>query len=384
MCPGRFMTRSTSYRYLLVFNISASFSSLLDPSCVAACGAAMVHLSSFPSFFFKFRQFRSRWHSTQALPNASASKLASSWNNADLKYALGGWTFFILENVVLSENRAAIISALNGATDDSTTNDQGYLDESKYRLLYGTCSTIATVSILYGYRHLRIAASKLKSSLPFISFGSGGRAAAVSMISLGLILMSQTLPKLQIPVELVLPSLKKGESTKGSDDAKSWTMKIRCPFDFSKSNHQGGSLNGCDVTGIERITRHPGLWSFGLVCAGNAFLQPTSGLALWMTGPLYVAMFGGYHQDSRASRNIGESFPSAVYEQQTSNIPFMAMLLGKQKEQNAMSSFYVFVTEELKPINALVAVMVASLYVANRRSVAAAAVVTKIASAARK
>jgi NnrU protein len=354
----------------------------------------MIHPSSFSSFVHKFRQFRHCWHSTQALPNPSASNVASGWNNSDLKYALGGWTFFILENVILSENRAAIIAALNDRTDDPATlssNDHGSPDESNYRLLYGTCSTVATISILYGYRQLRMAAFQLKSSITFSTFGGSSRAAAVSMISLGLVLMSQTLPKLQIPVEFVLPVQKKEEqlsvatvpgrlteSAQGSNESKPWNMKIRCPFDFS------GGMSGHDVVGVERITRHPGLWSFGLVCGGNAFLQPSPGLALWMTGPFLVALFGGYHQDSRASRKMGDSFPSAAYEQQTSNVPFVAMLLGKQKEQSALSSFYVFVTQELKPINAFVAVLVAVLFVANRRPIPAAAIGTKVAATSRK
>jgi NnrU protein len=361
----------------------------------------MIHPSSYSSFVQKFRQFRRCWSSTQAHPNPSASYFGSGWNNnSNLKYALGGWTFFILENVILSENRAAIIASLNGKMDDpATLSCSGHEppDESNYRLLYGTCSTIATVSILYGYRQLRIAASQLKSCIPLNTFGRSGRVAAVSMISLGLVLMSQTLPKLQIPVEFVLPIPKKEEqlstatapgglieSTQGSDESKSWSMKIRCPFDFSSSKHQNGNLNDYNVHGVERITRHPGLWSFGLVCAGNAFLQPTSGLGLWMTGPFLVALFGGYHQDSRASRNMGESFPSAAYEQQTSNVPFMAMLLGKQKEQNVMSSFYIFLTQELKPINAFAAVIVAALYVANRRPIPAVAICTKVAATAKK
>ena len=47
------------------------------------------------------------------------------------------WSFFIAENAILSENRAAIIAAVD---------EPG--SERNYHLLYGACSTVATTSIL--------------------------------------------------------------------------------------------------------------------------------------------------------------------------------------------------------------------------------------------
>ena len=49
-----------------------------------------------------------------------------------MRWAVGGWSFFIVENVVLSENRARVIALLG---DDER--------ESRYHALYGSLSTAA-------------------------------------------------------------------------------------------------------------------------------------------------------------------------------------------------------------------------------------------------
>ena len=69
--------------------------------------------------------------STLALPETSGSAL---------RWAVGGWSFFIAENLILSENRAHIIEALGD--DEKETN---------YHRVYGSLSTAATASILYAY-----------------------------------------------------------------------------------------------------------------------------------------------------------------------------------------------------------------------------------------
>ena len=57
-----------------------------------------------------------------------------------VKLAVAGWAFFLAENVILSENRTKIIELLN---DDK--------EESRYHMVYGTCSTVATGAILYSF-----------------------------------------------------------------------------------------------------------------------------------------------------------------------------------------------------------------------------------------
>ena len=82
-----------------------------------------------------------------------------------------------------------------------------------------------------------------------------------------------------------------------------------------------------------------------------------------MMGPALVALIGGYHHDTRLQRNMGGSFPSKTYEQQTRNIPFVAMILGQQKEHNFVDSFSTLMTQELKLLNATVAVIIGIVYV---------------------
>ena len=52
------------------------------------------------------------------------------------RWAVGGWSFFIAENVIISQNRADIIAALG---DDAK--------ETRYHILYGSCSSLATASM---------------------------------------------------------------------------------------------------------------------------------------------------------------------------------------------------------------------------------------------
>jgi hypothetical protein len=54
-----------------------------------------------------------------------------------IKYITYGWIGFISENVIISHNREYIISHLGG--------------ESTYRNLYSLFSSLATLSICYGY-----------------------------------------------------------------------------------------------------------------------------------------------------------------------------------------------------------------------------------------
>ena len=56
------------------------------------------------------------------------------------RWAVGGWTFFIAENFLLSENRTWLIDEIG---DDN------------YHLVYGFFSTVACSSIGYGYFKLR-------------------------------------------------------------------------------------------------------------------------------------------------------------------------------------------------------------------------------------
>ena len=109
--------------------------------------------------------------------------------------------------------------------------------------------------------------------------------------------------------------------------------------------------------GVERISRHPGLWSFGLVGLGQAMIMPTVPLQVWWVGPAAVALLGGAHTDSRFRRGMGGSLPPE-YECQTSNVPFLATLSGKQG-----GAAWSTLATELKPLNAGVAILASSLWI---------------------
>ena len=140
-------------------------------------------------------------------------------------------------------------------------------------------------------------------------------------------------PKLQIPVQFV-----SGNSSEENTIATSATAttnaavqptesgeggwKVRCPFDFTDNKDTNSPVHG-----LERITRHPGLWSFGLLGLGSAFLVPSLPQRVWLAMPSMVALVGGSHTDSRYRRGMGGEL-SEEYDDVTSNIPLYAMLSG--------------------------------------------------------
>lgn len=240
-----------------------------------------------------------------------------------IRWAVGGWSFFIAENALLSENRTWLIHELG---------------DDRYHLCYGTLSSIATVSI--GYAFYSIRKMKLPTSMtlwnkrPPMTAALGGWLS----LSIGFIMASQAIPKLQIPVAVANSSL-----------------QVRCPFDFTDSKGEGNSLHG-----LERITRHPGLWSFGFIGLGQACLSATLPLQLWWCGPAAVAWLGGAHTDSRFQRGLGGTL-TPHYEARTSNIPFWALMSGKQG-----SGSWQALGQEIKPLNAIVAVAASSLWVVRK------------------
>jgi uncharacterized membrane protein len=266
-------------------------------------------------------------------------------SSPQVRWAVSGWILFIAENAILSENRTWIIEELG---------NEGY------HALYGTCSTAATASIAYAY------------------YSKIGRKAAASMVvkprlsalafswictTAGLIMASQSLPKLQVPVALQQQQPTAAEAstsvvTKPDPSSDTWKLRVRCPFDFADNSSSSSEEGG--VRGLDRISRHPGLWSFALMSAGTAVLQPTLPLQLWWMGPAAVAWLGGAHTDSRYRRGMGGTM-DAKYESVTSNLPLGAILTGRQG-----SGAFSKLLDEVKPLNALLAAGVATSFVMSR------------------
>jgi len=186
-----------------------------------------------------------------------------------LRWAVGGWTFFIAENALLSENRAHIISALG---DDEK--------ETKYHMLYGTISTAACVSIGYGY--LRRA----RNAPPFLWAVSAAPpvwrlAAGVLLQGIGFAGLAQGLPLLQSPVAMAAAETSPAAAT--AAPPAGWV--VRCPFNFVDKDVAPAEDLGPGPHGAQRVTRHPGFWSFGLVCLGAAATVPSIPQAAWLCMP---------------------------------------------------------------------------------------------------
>lgn len=290
--------------------------------------------------------------------SASAKILSLSPANA-IKWSVGSWSLFIAENYILSENRTAIIAAVG---DDN------------YHYIYGLCSTLAVSSIVYGYQYKIKPAS---SSVPGMMLWAKNapvplpaRIAAFVSMGLGLGLVSQSVPKLQIPLEyrngnISATANEASASSPAANAESSKKWKVRCPFDFtdgkSKSLEGGSAIT---LHGVERISRHPGLWSFGLLGLGFSFLSPFAPIRIWLSMPMMVAWIGGGHTDSRHRRGMGGEL-SRDMDAVTSNVPFWAMLSGRQGV-GAMDAFGKLLGEEVKGLNGLLALGVAASFVASR------------------
>ena len=284
-------------------------------------------------------------------------------------WAVGGWSFFIAENLFLSENRAFIIDAIG---DDN------------YHYLYGLISTAACGSIGYAYLY------KVRNAAP-LSWSIGGtvppamRGASFIFLAVGLGIISQVPPKLQIsiiyasegsataqkllaekateiqttgPAAVPSPATPDGEPT-----LRVW--KVRCPFDFTDSKSKISTdkmeYDQTNVQGLDRISRHPGLWSMGLIGLGQACLSPSIPQRAWLSMPILVAVIGGWHTDSRHRRGIGGTLSERL-DKQTSNIPFAAILTGKQDDGDVLQSF-AKLFQESKGLNVALGVGAAALIV---------------------
>lgn len=284
---------------------------------------------------------------------ASTALLRSS----SVRWAAGGWTFFIAENVILSENRTFLIENLG---------DAGYHN------VYGLLSTVAVGSI--GYAYLR----KVQAVGPFVwttVTPLSSKIASWVLLSFGLGMASQTLPKFQIPVAyLPNPKPKNGglpESAEpGGNPSSALSFQVRCPFDFTDPKEHGGSLYG-----LERISRHPGLWSMALVGLGHACLVPSVPQRIWLIMPTFVAWIGGSHTDSRYRRGMGGTL-DADYDNKTSNVPFVAMLRTRVGWSE--------LAHEIKPLNALLATGIAAVWVLRKGAGPIPAVVRQAITSAAK
>jgi len=86
---------------------------------------------------------------------------------------------------------------------------------------------------------------------------------------------------------------------------------------------------GVEARGIHRITRHPFLWGIALWAAVHMLFNPETVNLLFFGAFVLVAVAGTFSLDAKRARLFGESWQR--YAAQTSNLPFAAMLEGRNR-----------------------------------------------------
>ena len=167
---------------------------------------------------------------------------------------------------------------------------------------------------------------------------------AFALQSLGLIGISQMAPKLQMPFQILTSSdapAAEASSTapppSSSTTSSSTTaaaaaptpsgvrFKAQCPIDFAAGRTADSNATDAEpARGLDRVTRHPQLWSLALLGCGAAVASPfVTERLLFGAGPLAMASLGAAHQDSRYRRGSGGQL-TPERDAATSLVPFGA------------------------------------------------------------
>lgn len=98
------------------------------------------------------------------------------------------------------------------------------------------------------------------------------------------------------------------------------------------SVQQEGALDRPDVIkGMLRITRHPFLWGVAIWAAGHLLVNGDRASLVLFGSMLVLALFGTTSIDAKRKRALGATWDA--FAGQTSNVPFAAILAGRQKLQ---------------------------------------------------
>jgi uncharacterized membrane protein len=93
---------------------------------------------------------------------------------------------------------------------------------------------------------------------------------------------------------------------------------------------QEGALDKPDaVKGMLRITRHPFLWGVAIWAAGHLLVNGDTPSLILFGAMLALAVFGTVSIDAKRKKALGDKWDA--FAAQTSNVPFAAILGGKQK-----------------------------------------------------
>lgn len=92
---------------------------------------------------------------------------------------------------------------------------------------------------------------------------------------------------------------------------------------------QEGTLDRPDVVkGMLRVTRHPFLWGVALWAAGHLLVNGDRASIALFGSMLVLALFGTASIDGKRRRALGDKWDA--FAAQTSNVPFGAILAGRQ------------------------------------------------------
>lgn len=265
-----------------------------------------------------------------------------------LRWAVLPWAFFIGENVVLSHNRAELMELLG---DD--------VEGRRYHLLYNVMSTAACASLGFGYLY-RVSGAPPLRPVSAVAVGGGFILQALGMAGL-----LQALPRIQVPFTSNADNAPGGALTGGGGGTGSSSAQwsIRCPMDFKgETTKEVTSPDG--LYGLQRVSRHPMLWSLAAVGLGAAIAVPSVPQAVWLSGPAVMALIGGAHIDYRHRRHQGGHL-TAEEERTTSLVPFAAMLSGAHAEGSLGSLLAML--GEVKAENAAFGVVIAAKWALRRR-----------------
>jgi uncharacterized membrane protein len=220
------------------------------------------------------------------------------------QWVLAGTGGFVLENLVLSDNRTELIDAFG---------------EAEYHMGYSLLSTLACGSVAYGYIRFRTVGPTLAPP------GSAAKLGAIVFQSLGLAGLLQLVPKLQSPVglESARPVHAAHQSEQLPSTHSTPVFVARCPVDFRAKDSPQDVVHG-----LQRVSRHATFWSLGFIGLGSALVSVYPTTVCLGLMPSCVAVILGAHMDYRYRRNRGGSLPPEV-EEQTSLLPFAALLMGE-------------------------------------------------------
>ena len=215
------------------------------------------------------------------------SKHFSAKMNGASKLVTFGWMAFIAENLILSENRTQIIERFG---------------DRNYHLTYNTLSSLSCISIAAGFIKGRNSGPLIAQTIPKLFKFQSSKAMpwiACTLRVLGLGIASQMLPAVQAP-------FKYGGQYHG-------TLDVQCPINFANKDSPA-----------KMISRHPMLWSMGLVGLSFALQAKTQTQLIFNMFPLAFTFVGGLHQDSRFRRGIGGNIDG-----KSSFVPFASVISGE-------------------------------------------------------